>query len=257
MAVYPYMAIVICSYVIGSIPTSYIAGKLLFSLDLREHGSGNVGATNALRVLGMKTGILVLIGDMGKGVCAVLLSGFILRSFNLPLSSIWLVVGGGFAIIGHIYTFWLKFKGGKGVATSAGVFMALTPWSLISALVVFGITVGVTRYVSLGSILGALSITPFICIETGKCIHPYSILAVLAASFIVFKHRANIGRLRDGSESKIGASSGSPCENTDHCEDTSPIENTATGEETNPSENTDPCEKTNPCKNTELTEEIK
>lgn len=204
---YPYLAIVIISYVIGSIPTSYIAGKLIFSIDLRDHGSGNVGATNALRVLGKKTGTFVLLTDMGKGVGAVFLTKYILKAFNLPPSAIWEVAGGGFAILGHIYTFWLKFKGGKGVATSAGVFMALTPWSLFSALIVFGLTVWATRYVSLGSILSALSITPFICVETGKCIHPYTILAILATTFIIYKHRANIGRLRDGTETKIGASS--------------------------------------------------
>ena len=142
----------VLAYILGSIPTSYLMGKFIKKIDIRDFGSGNVGATNALRVLGTKIGIITLIIDIGKGILAV----FIGKIIVAEPSNIVLIAFGLFAILGHIFTIFLKFKGGKGVATSAGVFIALSPLAVGIALIVFVLTVWISKYVSLGSILAAL-----------------------------------------------------------------------------------------------------
>ena len=192
----------LAAYVLGSIPTSYIMGKLIKGIDIRDFGSGNVGATNALRILGTKVGVFTLIIDMGKGFLAVSIARLIIPE---PTDLI-IILTGLFAIIGHIYTIFLKFKGGKGVATSAGVFIALVPIPIAIALFVFIIAVWITKFVSLGSILAALTL--FIAELVINILNSFAELEILIftfiiAFFIIFRHKANIQRLINGNENKI------------------------------------------------------
>jgi glycerol-3-phosphate acyltransferase PlsY len=192
----------VAAYLIGSLPTSFIMGKVTRGLDIRQHGSGNVGATNALRVLGTKIGLFTLLVDIGKGFLTI----FLARKF-LPEASNLFFIGIGLAtILGHIFTIFLKFKGGKGVATSAGVFLALTPLAVAIALAVFVIVVAVTRYVSLGSILAAsvLFLTELIINFTNSFSQlEFLIFVFIVALFIIIKHRSNIARLLAGNENKL------------------------------------------------------
>lgn len=192
----------VAAYLIGSLPTSFIMGKVTRGLDIRQHGSGNVGATNALRVLGTKIGLFTLLIDIGKGFLTI----FLARKF-LPEASNLFFIGIGLAtILGHIFTIFLKFKGGKGVATSAGVFLALTPLAVAIALAVFVIVVAVTRYVSLGSILAAsvLFLTELIINFTNSFSQlEFLIFVFIVALFIIIKHRSNIARLLAGNENKL------------------------------------------------------
>lgn len=190
------------SYLLGSIPTSYIFGKILKGIDIREHGSGNAGATNALRILGTKWGVLTMILDMAKGWLAVFLGRLLLDN---PANWVLICLALG-AIIGHIFTIYLGFKGGKGVATSAGVFIALAPIPVAIALVVFIITVWLTRYVSLGSMLAALvafGAELFINIKHNFADKEILGLVILIVAFIIFRHKANIQRLLAGNENKL------------------------------------------------------
>jgi len=190
------------SYLLGSIPTSYIFGKILKGIDIREHGSGNAGATNALRILGTKWGILTMILDMAKGWLAVFLGRIVLDN---PANWVLIALALG-AIIGHIFTIYLGFKGGKGVATSAGVFIALAPIPVAIALAVFIITVWITRYVSLGSMLAALvafGAELFINIKNNFADKEILGLVILIVAFIIFRHKANIQRLLAGNENKL------------------------------------------------------
>ena len=192
----------ISAYILGSIPTSYIMGKLIKGIDIRDFGSGNVGATNALRILGTKVGVFTLIIDIGKGFLAVNIARFIIHE---PTDLIIILIG-LFAIIGHIFTIFLKFKGGKGVATSAGVFIALVPIPVALALVVFVVTVWLSKFVSLGSILAALTL--FVAELVINILNSFSELEILIFTFIItifiiILHKSNIQRLIDKSENKI------------------------------------------------------
>ena len=198
--------VIIISYLFGSFPTAIIAGKLLKKIDIREHGSGNAGATNVFRILGWKAGVIVLLIDMIKGFIPVFwLAGLI---HNNPDSLIYYqIIAAVAAICGHIWTVFAGFKGGKGVGTSAGVFLGLAPIPLIIALVVFFIIVALTRYVSLGSITAAFV---FLCILIyQKFILSRYIadillyLAIVAVILIWYAHRENIKRLLKGNENKI------------------------------------------------------
>ncbi len=194
--------LLIISYLLGSIPTSYIMGKLVRNIDIREHGSGNVGATNSLRVLGTKIGIFTLIIDVAKGALAVLFAKLIIEQ---P-SNLLLVFSGLLAIIGHIFTIFLKFKGGKGVATSAGVFLILTPLATGITLLIFVITVWISKYVSLGSLLAALTlfiVELIININNHFADIELLIFILIIAIFIFIRHKANISRLLDGNENKL------------------------------------------------------
>jgi acyl phosphate:glycerol-3-phosphate acyltransferase len=194
--------LIIASYILGSVPTAYIFGKFFKKIDIRDFGSGNVGATNALRVLGIKMGIVTLLIDILKGVAAVLLCKFI-----LPESSDLMMIACGLAaIVGHIFTVFLKFKGGKGVATSAGVFAAICPIPFVITILVFVILVWITKYVSLGSIIGALVLFVselIINLNNSFAELEKLVFVFIIALFIIIKHKANIKRLIAGSENKI------------------------------------------------------
>ncbi len=192
----------ILAYILGSIPTSYLMGKFIKKIDIRDFGSGNVGATNALRVLGTKIGIITLIIDIGKGILAVFMGKIIVAE---P-SNIVLIAFGLFAILGHIFTIFLKFKGGKGVATSAGVFIALSPLAVGIALIVFVLTVWISKYVSLGSILAALVL--FLVELYLNITHSFENIELLIfifviAAFIIIRHKSNIKRILAGNENKL------------------------------------------------------
>jgi len=190
-----FLVIVIINYIIGSIPAAYIAGKVLKGIDIRQYGSGNVGATNALRVLGKGPGIAVFVADVLKGVVGVYLA----KAF---LTDPWLIVVASLAvIIGHSYAIFLSFKGGRGVATGAGIILSLSPRVLLLALVLFVIIVVTTKYVSLGSITAAFSI-PILMFIFGEPV-PIKLLGLTAALFVIYRHKPNIKRLLNGTESKI------------------------------------------------------
>lgn len=192
------------SYLMGSIPFAYLIVLLLKKeTDIRTLGSGNVGATNVLRVLGIGPGALVLFLDAFKGWLAVNLAK-VYNPFSIfEINYFWLVVLAGFlAMVGHIFPVWLKFKGGKGVATGLGVLLALN-WQifLITFLVSAGV-IAVTRYVSLGSLTGAVLFLVLMIYWRQPL--PYQIIGFLAAGFIFFRHRSNLKRLLKGEEQKIG-----------------------------------------------------
>ena len=177
-------------------------GKIVRKIDIRQYGSGNVGATNALRVLGTKIGIITLIIDIGKGILAVVIGKILVTE---P-SNLLLIGFGLFAILGHIFTIFLKFKGGKGVATSAGVFIALIPVPVAITLVVFVVTVWLSKYVSLGSIIGALTlflVELYINIQNDFSDLEILIFVFVIALFIIIRHKSNIKRIIAGNENRI------------------------------------------------------
>lgn len=209
--------LIIAAYLIGSVPFGYIAGKLLRGIDIRKHGSGNPGATNVLRVIGKPAGISVLILDTAKGFLPVyFLAPYLadLAAKSAPDTTIlpailWQIICGLAVINGHIFTIFLKFRGGKGVATSIGVIFALSYLAGLCSLGVWALAVLVTRYVSLGSILGAISLPVWLILWTEKPFDkeaglPLLIFGAVISVTVVIKHRGNIKRLISGTENKIG-----------------------------------------------------
>ena len=198
--------ILVISYIIGSIPTAIIAGKWLKKIDIRKHGSGNAGATNVFRTLGWKAGITVLLIDMFKGFIPVYwIAGLFHQN---PDTLIYLqLLAGICAILGHIWTIFAGFKGGKGVGTSAGVFLGLAPLALGIALLVFVIIVWLTRYVSLGSILAALTLLIILLLQKFvlNMFVPDILLYVCTVIVILIwvAHKENIKRLLKGDENKL------------------------------------------------------
>lgn len=185
----------IIAYVLGSIPFGLILGKGIWRTDLRHHGSGNIGATNAWRILGKKAGITIFLCDFLKGLVAVGIAQ------HLSDSAIVAVLAAIFALVGHSFSFFMQFKGGKGVATGLGVLVMLMPTVSLIAFVLWSIIVYVTRYVSLGSCVAALAVA-ILGIAMDYPL-PYAIFGVLAAILIIVRHRSNIGRLLNGTENKI------------------------------------------------------
>lgn len=192
------------AYVVGATPFGYIAGRMR-GIDIREHGSGNIGATNVFRVLGKRTGIPVFILDMLKGLVPVLVTGWLVR--RQGIDSDWpSIVAAVCAVLGHNFTFWLSFKGGKGIATSAGVLLALLPLPLLAALVVWLVLFFTTRYVALGSIGAAITVP-----VVAAVLHfwraapslPLVCFAVLIGVLGVWRHHSNIRRLLNGTENRF------------------------------------------------------
>ncbi len=189
------------AYIMGSIPIGWIVGKVFYGLDIRKSGSGNIGATNALRLFGTTTGIIVLLLDMGKGFLATWLSYML-----LPLGSPFVAISALLVIVGHVFPLFLGFKGGKGVATAGGAFLALAPVSLGIALLVFIIVVAVSRYVSLGSICAAFAFlihSLWSLWHSGNTDYASLILISLVVLMIIFMHRSNLQRLISGNEHRI------------------------------------------------------
>jgi acyl phosphate:glycerol-3-phosphate acyltransferase len=198
--VHPAVAVAL-AYASGSIPFAHLAG-LAKSVDLRKQGSGNLGATNVFRVLGWKIGVLVFLADAAKGALPVLLLPPRVDSARDPV--LWAIIVGVTAIAGHVRPVFLKFgKGGKGVATAAGVFFALAPVPMLVTFAVFMAVVLASGYVSLGSLLSAIVLPSLLAITLGVS-SPLFIVSVLIAAFVYWTHRANIGRLRRGEENRFG-----------------------------------------------------
>jgi glycerol-3-phosphate acyltransferase PlsY len=185
------------AYGIGSTPFAWLLARRWGARDLRRVGSGNVGAANVLRASGVTAGVLVAILDIAKGAASVLLAD---RLGAGPGAT---AAAGLAAIVGHIYPFWLEFRGGKGVATACGVFAVLTPAAVAPALAVFIGAVWITKYVSLGSVLASLVLPP-IAFATGSP-QPAVAAACAACALILFRHRSNVSRLRSGAERRLGA----------------------------------------------------
>ncbi len=190
------IALLIASYLAGGIPFSYLAGRIARDIDLRQVGSGNLGATNAIRELGWGWGVAVLILDAAKGYLAVYLA------LALAAGGAWPVLAGLAAIVGHSYTPYLRFKGGKGVATSAGVILCLAPAAFGIALAIFLLVTLFTRYVSVGSIAAATSM-PLLVVWRKPGDTALLGFAVLVAALIWFRHRSNLSRLMRGEEPPI------------------------------------------------------
>ncbi|HFL1019809.1 TPA: glycerol-3-phosphate 1-O-acyltransferase PlsY [Listeria monocytogenes] len=184
------------AYVIGSIPSGLWIGKIFYKKDIREFGSGNLGATNSFRVLGIKAGSIVTVMDILKGTVATLLPFF----FQLNVNHHFWLLTGAFAIIGHSFPLFAGFRGGKAVATSAGVILAYAPLLFVAALVVFLVTLKLSKYVSLSSMIGALAAL-IISLFMGDWI--LIVLVACIALFVIWRHRANITRIRNGEEPKI------------------------------------------------------
>jgi glycerol-3-phosphate acyltransferase PlsY len=192
------MAIVIVvAYFIGSIPFALICARRWGVSDLRLIGSGNLGATNVMRASGVTAGVVVAALDMAKGAASVWLAERLGSGPALPAAA------GLAAIVGHIYPVWLRFRGGKGVATACGVFSVLTPLALPPALAIFAVVVWLTKYISLGSLLASVALPP-LAYALGSSL-PAVVAACAASTIIVFRHRSNVGRLRTGTERRLGA----------------------------------------------------
>ena len=186
---------ILLSYLIGSIPTGLWLGLKFRGVDIRQHGSKNIGATNTMRVLGKKIGAIALAGDAAKGLIAVLLFGRLDEWQYLPL------LCGIAAIIGHTSSVFLRFRGGKGVATGGAVFAALAPIPTAIAVAAFAAVIALTRMVSAGSIVAAIVLAAAV-IGLGAP-WPLQTAAALVALFVIYKHRANIARILRGQENKI------------------------------------------------------
>ena len=211
--------IIVLSYLVGSIPTSIIVSKLAKGIDIREHGSGNAGGTNVMRVLGWKHGIAVILLDALKGVLAVVVIarlhyGSIPFQNATPFDDFTLVqiIAGISAVIGHIWTVFAGFKGGKGIATALGMLLMIATVDMLVAIGVFIIVVSISKYVSLGSILGAIAVPVTLVVRENifnvnipsyNTILPFVIALVM---LVIFTHRKNVIRLINGNENKVNFS---------------------------------------------------
>ena len=202
--------LLIIGYFIGNIETGYIFGKI-HRIDIRNYGSGNAGATNTLRVLGAKAGLVVFLGDFCKSLIPCLVVRFIFRD-NISLSYVYMLYVGLGVVLGHNFPFYLGFKGGKGVASTAGIILALDIRIALVCLIIFIITVAITRYVSLGSIfvmIILIGMSHFLVrfsygFGDGRSSMEFRLLTAAIGVLSIFMHRANIKRLLSGTENKIG-----------------------------------------------------
>ena len=189
--------VIIAAYLIGSIPFALILARRWSAADLRLVGSGNLGAANVMRASGVTAGVLVALLDVTKGAISVMLAARFSQDAAAPAAA------GVAAIVGHIYPVWIRFRGGKGVATACGAFSILTPFAIPPLLVIFLITVTLTKYISLGSMVVTIALPP-LAYATGSPA-PAVVAASVAAVIIVVRHRSNLLRLRTGTERRFGA----------------------------------------------------
>lgn len=191
--------LVVASYLVGAIPTGYIAGRWARGIDLREHGSGNLGATNTFRVLGARIAAPVMVVDVAKGF----LPAALFPMWDGTAEWSWALAYGGASIVGHVFPVYMRFRGGKGVATAAGVFLAIAPKAVLPALVAWLVLLKLSRMVSLASITAAVTLIASLLVTEER-------VAVLAlgigvAIFVIYAHRSNIGRIRRGEEHRFGS----------------------------------------------------
>jgi len=187
--------LVIGGYIAGSVPTGVILSKLFGTKDVRQEGSGNIGATNVYRVSGAKLGILTLLGDAAKGTIPVVLTCYIMNN------EMWIATVALSTFLGHLFPIFLKFRGGKGVAIALGIFLVITPLAVPCVVIVFILVAMMWKYVSLGSLTASALLPVFICV-TGYPI-VYVDLSLITGCLIFYRHWDNIKRLREGVEKKI------------------------------------------------------
>ena len=216
MPILAYILTALAAYLLGSIPTGFLVAQAK-GIDIRTVGSGNMGATNVFRTVGKTLGIVVLLLDAFKGYAACAFFPALIFNWLAPHYSglfryfqdepvefqmRFCVVAGIFAVLGHNYTCWLKFKGGKGIATSAGVYLSLAPWAVLIALVIFVVALLATRYVSVGSIASAVALPAAVWI-----LPPHNLLLGVVTTVLgvlaIYKHKGNIQRLAAGTESRV------------------------------------------------------
>lgn len=195
--------LVLASYLWGAVPASYVAGRLVRGIDLREHGSGNLGATNTFRVLGARVAAPVMAFDVLKGFLPVFLFGAWDAAAAVPADLRWKLAYGAAAIVGHVFSVYVGFKGGKGVATSAGVFLALAPIAVGAGLLTWLVVLRGTRMVSAASISAAAVVGVLLLLLPGVET-PVRFLGLGVVAFVVFAHRSNIGRILEGTEPRFG-----------------------------------------------------
>ena len=188
--------VVLLAYLIGSIPFALILARR-WGADLRQVGSGNLGAANVMRASGVTAGVLVAALDMAKGAASVWIASRVSDSTDLPAAA------GLAAVVGHVYPIWLRFRGGKGVATACGAFAMLTPMAVPPVLAIFAAVVWLTQYISLGSVLASMALPPLAYAMGSPA--PAVVAAGAAAAIIVFRHRSNVLRVWAGTERRVGA----------------------------------------------------
>ncbi len=202
-----YFAAAVVAYLLGSIPFGYLLVRFFRKEDIRQKGSGNIGATNVIRSGAKGLGAVTFLLDVLKGACAVLLCGAVAARWGLAPAARGnaVAIAAVFAILGHIYTVWLGFKGGKGVATAFGVFLALAPWAALAGMGVFVVVFALSRYVSLGSILAAVAFPIFAVLLPHAERTAWEIAVLFIIPLIVIaKHHENIARLLRGKEYRFG-----------------------------------------------------
>lgn len=206
-------ALLVAAYLIGSIPFSYLIARLIAGKDVRLEGSGNVGATNVARTAGKRAGILALAGDLVKGFAVIWLARWMVARPEWPFAAgpqawqsreMWIALAGLVAVLAHMFPVWLRFHGGKGVATAAGVVLALDPRVFAASLLVFAIVVILSRMVSLGSILTAASIPLLFRFVAHDPPYWRIVISIGIALAVIFKHHSNIARLARGTERRLG-----------------------------------------------------
>ncbi|MEH7084788.1 glycerol-3-phosphate 1-O-acyltransferase PlsY [Neobacillus drentensis] len=190
--------VVILAYLLGSIPSGLIIGKVFYKTDIREHGSGNLGGTNTFRTLGVKAGLVVTLADILKGTLAAALP----HLFQVDISPL---LAGIFAVVGHTYPIFAGFRGGKAVATSGGVVLFYAPYMFITVLIFFFISLYISKYVSLSSMVAGVTAVMFAIVSgvVDEWDIPLLIVVLLLASFVIYRHRANIKRIMNKTEPKI------------------------------------------------------
>ncbi|HSP33418.1 MAG TPA: glycerol-3-phosphate 1-O-acyltransferase PlsY [Thermoanaerobaculia bacterium] len=206
--------LVVISYVIGSIPFSFLVARALAGADIRREGSRNVGATNVTRTVGKWAGALALVLDFAKGYTTVEIARWIVGRPDWPFAAasanpihsreMWIALAGLVAVLGHMFPVWLRFHGGKGVATAGGVFLALDPVVVLAAIIVWLIVVLSTRFVSLASILAATSIPLFMRFLVRDAPFWRIVISIIIAVIVIVKHHSNIARLTQGIEQRMG-----------------------------------------------------
>jgi acyl phosphate:glycerol-3-phosphate acyltransferase len=191
------LQVIAVAYLIGSLPFSFLVARAFGVEDVRRVGSGNVGATNVLRSAGKAAGALALLLDIGKGAAASALAGRL-----APGEAALPAVAAVAAVVGHMFPVWLRFEGGKGVATGLGAFAPLAPKAALGALVAFGLTALATRFVSLSSVAGGLALAGVAFAVRGP--DPVAVAAAFTAALVVFRHRSNLRRILGGTERRMG-----------------------------------------------------
>lgn len=198
-------AVLVAAYLIGGIPFGLLVARAHGVTDIRAHGSGNIGATNVWRTIGPKAALWVYLGDIGKGILAVMIARFVTQAL-IPVDY-FLVLTALAVVAGHVFSVYLSFRGGKGVNTALGVMISLLPWHALVALAVFIITVAASKYISLGSVVASVSLflstlAEKLMIEPHRSVI-YTILAAVLMILVTYTHRANLARIRSGTESRF------------------------------------------------------